>query len=88
MLRAIASKPTPRYTTRLIASLPQVQGRENDNALPSGASITGDENAPESWKSGKVTAISRIVSVDELRILEERTRPTDSVKMAIRVVVK
>jgi hypothetical protein len=47
-----------------------------------------DEIAPESWKSGKVRAISRIVNVDELRTLEDITKPKDRVKMAIRLVVR
>ncbi len=85
---AIASNPRPRYMTRLSASLPYVQGSILVNARPPDARSSGDSKAPVSMNSGKDIAISSIVSVDELRILEESNKPQDKVKIAIRDVTK
>jgi len=68
--------------------LPYVQGRINATLFPPGASSCGDWKVPASWKSGKVIAISSIVNVEELRILDEKAKPRDSVKIAIRDVIK
>jgi len=73
---------------RLSASLPYVQGRLFAIAVPPGASRSGELVVPAKVKSGKVIAISRTVRVADPRILAEIVRPTDSVKTAIRIVVK
>jgi hypothetical protein len=74
--------------TRLSASFPYVHGNIAAIALPPDANDSGACTAPASWKSGNVMAISRIVSVAELRTFVESNKPNYMVNTAMRVVVK